>query len=308
MGAPLLSLVQDVAIELGLPEPTDVIGSAENTSRQLGGLATRVGKFLLQAHDWTFLTFEWHITVPPPIITVGNLVQNSGAITNLPASVLASLLPGKMVVSATGLMTSTRLISLIGNSAGIDQPSTLTQTGATITFSTDTAPQPSDYDRAISRTHWDRSNRWELRGPQSPQQDQWVRSGIVATGPRRMYRPIGNAYRIWPPPSANDTPGQLDSEYISKNWAMSAAGTPQPRFLADTDTCVFGDDLLILGMKYLFFDIKGFDTTSLEQQFLAQLKQSIATDGPKPTLDLYRSAWPILITGANTPDSGFGMP
>ena len=54
----------------------------------------------------------------------------------------------------------------------------------------------------IGQTWWDRTNRWALLGPDSPQIDQWHRSGIYVTGPRRHFRQIGNttnAWRIWPP-------------------------------------------------------------------------------------------------------------
>jgi hypothetical protein len=50
---------------------------------------------------------------------------------------------------------------------------------------------PSGFDWFQNRTMWDRTNRWELLGPDSPQIDQWHRSGIVTTGPRQSLPEIG---------------------------------------------------------------------------------------------------------------------
>lgn len=306
MGSTLLQLVQAATIELGLPTPQYVVRAADNTSRQFGGLANRVGQFLVRANDWTTLTEQFHITVPAPVTATGTLTQGSFTITGLDPGLVSTLLPSKMVVSGYGIMTSVRLMAVdaVNGTVTIDQPATLT--GAQpVTFRQDTFPTPPDYSRAINRTQWDRSMRWELRGPQSPQSDQWVRSGIVATGPRRMYREIGNSFRIWPSPSQTDYGSQLVSEYISKYWVFSAAGAGQPTFLADADACVFDDDVMVTGLKYAFFSVKGFDVGELKSQFMQTVSTAIAMDGASPTLDMDRTRFPIFISPSNVQDADF---
>lgn len=306
MGAPLITLVQDACTELGLPIPQQVILAPDNTGRQLGALANRCGRIMLRMHDWTYLTNEWHITVPAPIPTIASMTLGSTVLT-VPAAIIPQLVPNRMIVTGYGIMTSVRLIAVdpVLNTATIDQPVTTTMVANQVTFRPDLILNPPDYERAINRTQWDRSMRWELRGPQSPQSDQWIRSGIVATGPRRQYRQIDGGFRIWPAPSASDAGSQLIGEYISNQWAMSAGGVGQTRFLADQDTCVFPDDCMTAGLKVLFFSIKGFDTTDLEKQFRLTAQNAIAVDGPSPTLDMDRNRFPIFISPSNVQDADF---
>jgi hypothetical protein len=310
MGSTLLALVQAATTELGLPTPQYVVRSADNTGRQFGGLANRVGQMIVRAKDWSFLTGRFYITVPNPITADGTLTAGATIITALPGATVATLLPGKMVVSGAGLMNDTRLVAIdqTNGQVTISVPATASATAETLTFSQDTFPTPPDYMRAINRTQWDRSMRWELRGPQSPQWDQWVRSGIVATGPRRMFREINNAYRIWPVPSSTDSGAELIGEYISNYWVTSASGAGQSAFLADGDTCAFDDDLMVMGLKMLFFQTKGFAYDDLKEDWYRSLTTAMATDGGSQTLDMTRTNFPIFISPANIPDTGFGNP
>src|SRR5580765_8303352 len=61
---------------------------------------------------------------------------------------------------------------------------------------------PADFARPISQTEWDRVNRWPMIGPESSQQWQWLKSGILSTGPRERFRIVGNNLEVWPVPGA----------------------------------------------------------------------------------------------------------
>jgi len=98
------------------------------------------------------------------------------------------------------------------------------------------------------------------------------------------------------------------TEYISTYWVTSAAGVGQPNFLADGDTCAFDDDLMVMGLKWQFFSIKGFAADDLRTDFRRSLTTAMAADGGSPTLDMARSNFPIFLSPANVPDSGFGNP
>jgi hypothetical protein len=54
----LLTIVQSAASEVGVPEPTSVIGSLDATAVQLYRLADRQGKHLAQRYNWEALTKE----------------------------------------------------------------------------------------------------------------------------------------------------------------------------------------------------------------------------------------------------------
>jgi hypothetical protein len=80
---------------------------------------------------------------------------------------------------------------------------------------------PADFDHHIFRTHWDRTNQWELVGPLSPQEWQWRQSGISQVAPRREYRVKGvgdRQFHIFPTPDSGDAGEIIAFEYQSKNW------------------------------------------------------------------------------------------
>lgn len=128
-------------------------------------------------------------------------------------------------------------------------PMTETLTGASFQFSQVAYDLPSDWLSEIPQTEWDRTNRWPLLGPQSPQDWQSFKSGIVYAGPRKRFRIQENQILINPPPPN----GLLFSlEYISNGWVINSVNQRLPRFTNDTDTAIFPDSLLITGLKAQF--------------------------------------------------------
>jgi hypothetical protein len=195
----------------------------------------------------------------------------------------------------------------------MDMVGTGDATATTLTFGQDTYQGPTDYDFSINRTSWDRTNRWELLGPDSPQMDEWHRSGIVTTGPRRHFRWVGDVqptgtgafynYRIWPPPQTVDTPFQIAWEYISTHWVESATGAGQTSFQADTDLPILDSQALILGTKWRFLQAKGSPVAaSMQTEYMDYVAQLIGRDGGAPTLSMKRRIYPLFITPANVQD------
>jgi hypothetical protein len=207
-----------------------------------------------------------------------------------------------------------------------------------LTFAQDTYPGPTDFDRFINQTWWDRTNRWSLMGPDSPQIDQWHRSGIVTIGPRRHFRQIGSLgaqdtgsfnsdfnadfdisgrrnYRLWPPPGATDTPISIVFEYISNAPVMTTvavsnqpAGTLLKTFQNDTDITVLDDQMIILGIKWRYFQIKGFDYGALQQEYVDYVDRAYANDGGAKTLRLSPPRTNVFISPGNVQDGSFPGP
>jgi hypothetical protein len=170
---------------------------------------------------------------------------------------------------------------------------------------TETYSLPSDYDRVINQTEYDRTNHWELSGPHSPQDWQYLKGGIVSTGPRSRFRIRNNLIYVHPVPTAAYT---FAFEYVSRNWVLAADGsTYKASFTADDDTALFKDRLLISGTKLRFFEIKGLDTTTLARDFTREVMNSQAQDQGAPTLSLARRSSSIFITSDNAPESSFGQ-
>jgi hypothetical protein len=170
-----------------------------------------------------------------------------------------------------------------------------------------TYPLPADFARPISQTEWDRTNRWPMIGPETPQQWQWLKSGILSTGPRERFRLVGNNIEIWPVPGSTTVPLPiaLSYYYVSKWWALDAQGTPKAKATLDDDTSIFSDRLMTAGTKLRFFQAKGFSCDAFAADFQANLDDELAQDGGAPILSLSRSPAFPLISIYNLPDGNW---
>ena len=196
----------------------------------------------------------------------------------------------------------------------MDMVATGTVSNTTLTFAKDTYPEATDFDRFINGTAWDRTNRWALLGPDSPQLDEYHRSGIVTTGPRRHFRQVGNlvagTYRLWPPPAIQDTPFQIAWEYISLNWVrVHGASTLATSMVNDDDVPILDSQAIILGTKWRFLEAKGIPTAaSMQVEYRDYVSQLIARDGGAPTLNMGRRFEPYLLSPWNVQDANFPGP
>ena len=176
---------------------------------------------------------------------------------------------------------------------------------------------PVGFDWMQNRTMWDRTNFWELLGPDSPQIDQWHQSGIVVTGPRRHFRQVGpytNKWRIWPPPLEITEPLQLVFEYMSNAAvvvppvAPATAVTYQEYFTASDQLCLLDDNALMMGLKWMFFEIKGFNFVPMQNRWVDYVNTQVARDGAAKTLQINKRMNPIFISPANVQDGFFPGP
>ena len=316
----ILQMVQQAEMELGLPSSVSVFGpgTQDNTGIQMGALANRVLDELRRVGRWTAMQFEYNIVVQPPKDTTGDLLAESPVIQNIPST--TGLQPNYWQVAGPGIPVAARIKSVdSATQVTMDMENTNTTlvSGAAIQFMLDTYPVPSDFDYFNNRTMWDRTNRWELIGPDSPQIDQWHRSGIVATGPRRHFRKIGpypNTFRIWPAPAEIAAPLQLSFEYLSLNAVAiqgnDADAAPFAEYFAnDADTCLLDANAIIMGIKWMFWEVKGFGSyATLQQRWVDYVKRLLARDGASPTLPLVNKTNPIFISPANVQDGFFPGP
>ena len=306
--ATLLEIVQTTATELGLPSPSTVTASTDLQVIQLVALTNRVCTSLYREYDWTDLQIEHIINIEAATVTVGDVAENSAVITNIPDTTGLST---SYAISGTGQPQAQRIAEVLSStSVRCEMNSTATEAGATITFGKDTYDIPTDFDRYITETWWDRTNQWRLIGPDSPQMDQLLRSGIFTTGPRRRFRQVGrrpNAYRIWPPPFAGaaPAPGALVWEYISKNWVQTGEDTFSDKMTVDGDICLLDEQIVVMGVKWQMWRIKGFEYASLQQEYIDAVSAKFASDGGIPDLYLNRRSGPFLISNGNVVDGNF---
>ncbi len=342
MGYPTFTLVQIVQQaygELGFPPPASVAASTDLQVVQLHYLINRDLQTLILEKEWTCLQKEYDLHVGQPITTTGDTTLNSYQITNIPDT--TGIVAWNWVVNAGNIPVASRVAAVVnGTTVTLTQPATATETGVSCVFAQDTYPEPEDFGRFINQTWWDRTNRWALLGPDSPQVDQWHRSGVVTIGPRRHFRQIGPQlpaaytgdfsatdfsstdfqtggsggiaynYRLWPPPGALDTPINIVFEYISNRPVISPSNNfvQQNRLLVDTDFAVISGDALVMGAKWRLFQIKGYDYQPLQQECIDFVETLYASDGGNKTLSLSPMRQNMFITSSNVQDGNFPGP
>lgn len=296
----LLQIVQAVCGELGLPIPGAIVSSGDPQIVQLFALANKVGSDLSTDSNWSGLVKEYRFQTVA-IQTTGTVFSGGSEIIGIPTT--AGIIPGYFVVDGAGFRSDSLVKSVDSNSqVTMDSVSASSVSSGDLLFSKVKYDMPADYDRVVHRTQWDKTNHWEMSGPQSPQQWQYLKGGIVSAGPRLRYRIIGDTFQVWPPPPNNST---LGFEYVSKSWVTASNGDPRYLFFRDDDVCAFRDRTMISGIKYEFFSIKGFDTTALYRDYLAQTQKEMAMDHSAPTLSL--SSMEMQFVGpASVPETGFG--
>jgi hypothetical protein len=314
MARNLLQIIQTVQQELGLPVATAVIGNSDVTTTQMYGMAVAELDELRRVRDWTFLQNEYNLAVNPPLITTGDTTINSPIITNIPDT--STIIPYSFQIAGGNIPLASRVISVdSATQVTMSMESTATSVSEQLTVMQDTYPEPVDFDHFINNTWWDRTNHWSLLGPTSPQDDQWHRSGIFATGPRRYFQqqgPYTNNYRLWPPPAELVEPLQIAFNYVSK-YAVKQAGVIFPPilkelFTLDTDIPLLDDRAMIMGIKYRFWMQKGFAWAALRTDYDNHVERQKSRDGGAKTLSLVRLNPNTFLSSNNIQDANFPGP
>jgi hypothetical protein len=298
----LLSLVQAASVEMGLPSPVSVVGNTTQTVVQLYGLINGLGRELAQTYDWQGLDKEYRFTTQYSTQT-GYNTSGTAVITGLSDT---SSISTAWQVTGTGIPQDCYVQSVdSATQVTLTQATTADNSaGFTVSFAQTKYALPSDYLKPVNRTQWDKSRHWEMLGPATPQQWQWLKSGFIATGPRIQYRLLGGTFQIWPMIVANE---YLGFEYYANSWASSSSGTAQTTMSDDTDTCIYPDNLMISGLKLKYFMLHGFDSTMFMAEFRQALASALGADKGAQTLAMSGTPTNILINLSNVPDSGFGV-
>jgi len=295
----MLELMQQTSSELGLLAPTYVAGNTQQDVIQLLALMNRAGYNLIKEYDWRALQKEYRFYTQA-ISTTGDGVNGSYNLLNVANTTGLST---KWQVTGTGIPQDCSIVSVSGSTVTLNQPLQATNVGIALTFGQTAYDLPTDYETITDRTQWDKTKHWEMLGPEDAQQWQWLKSGYISTGPRVRWRIYGEYFNIWP---IMNTQEYLGYEYRSKGWAESSSGTVKNSFTADTDTTFLDDTIMVLATKLKFFQIKGFDTTSLQQDYERYLSVAKANDKGSATLSFAPYPSKVLIGYANIPDTGYG--
>lgn len=291
----LLELMTQVCDELALLRPTAVVSSQDPQVRQLLALTQRLGRDLCKQFGWNKLDKEWLITSSNYTYT-GTITEGSNVITGMSSTVGLS---SNYTIIGDGIMPFAQITS-VNNSTQITMDMAATESGVkTLTIQQNIFPFPADYDHEVPQTEWNRSTRWQLMGPKSPQEWQIYKGGIVSVGPRQRFRIWNNAVVINPSPPAGQ---QIALEYQSRAFVIGADNVAKTQYTADTDTCVFPDSLMITGLMSQWKLAKGLDASNSLAEFKNLLEQNKAQDKSAPRLYLAQAKGSLLLTPYNVID------
>ena len=300
MSSTMLQLVQQVTAELNLAVPSYVVGNPSQDVQQILALMNRAGYDLIKEYDWQALEVEYRFYTNA-ITTTCNTTNGTYLLNNIPST---AGLDSTYSIVGTSIPQDTYVNNVIdNNSLTTTQLASATSVGGTVTFSKTIYPLPPDYETITDNTHWDKTKHWQMLGPVDAQQWQWLKSGYISTGPRVRWRILGNTFQIWPP---YNTQEYLGFEYRSKGWVRNAAGDVLNSFQNDSDTTVLDDAVIAILTKLKYFQIKSFDTTSLQQDYIRYLNVAKSNDKGSATLSFAPQPSAVLIGWANIPDTGYG--
>lgn len=162
------------------------------------------------------------------------------------------------------------------------------QTFTTVAQAAQTDAVPDDMDSFIPNSFFNRTTQRELIGPITPQQWQAIEAQPQLNRVFLAYRMRDNAFLVTPTPTAGD---EVAFEYMTRNWALSAADEEKEEFTADTDTTVLPERLFRLGIRWRFRKTKGLDYSEDFRTYETEVQKAMAKDGSSTKLDF---------TGKNT--------
>ena len=165
---------------------------------------------------------------------------------------------------------------------------------------------PSDFDRLVLETSYNRSDNDILTGPISSSEYQLVNHGMATTGTTEKFRlkAASNAlkFELDPTPSSTQTIG---FEYVSTQFCQSSGGSGQAVWTADTDTGILDETTMEMGITWRFKAAHGLDYAEDFRQYQLEVRQAVARNGSAPILQLDDAR--KLIVGPYQTDGNYGL-
>lgn len=152
------------------------------------------------------------------------------------------------------------------------------------------------YRNIVNDTIWDRSGKLPVY-PISEQEWQAIKGTITSTTPYR-YRLRTNKLIVTPTPPAGLT---WAFEYMSAAWILNGS-TPKQYFVADTDTMLLPEDLLMQGLRWRYLREKGLEYAELFATYEKQVIYALAHEKPRTVLNasLHSNRKPGVLIPAGT--------
>lgn len=166
---------------------------------------------------------------------------------------------------------------------------------------------PTDFDRIVQQTGWDRSNDVPVFGPLTPQQWAYLLGrDLESNSIYIMYRIYQGQLQVYPdPPPVGAT---IAFEYMSRDWVVDSEGTSKDFATQNSDTILLDPLLMQKFLKVKFLDAKSMPSQAARIEFENVLENRKGTDngGQILTAGARLNGIPLLNGFTNTPDTGYG--
>ena len=300
MSSTMLQLVQQVTAELNLAVPSSVAGNPSQDVQQVLALMNGQGYDLIKEYEWQALQVQYRFYTQAINCNATSVDGSTTLVVDPGVDITA--VDSQWQITGFNINQDTNVVSVAGQNIIMSQMASGTGNGAIVLAQT-AYDLPFDFEAITDRTQGDKTKHWEALGPEDAQQWQWLKSGYISTGPRIRWRILDNQFQVWPPMNTNE---YLGWEYKSKGWVRGYDGAVKTSFTADSDTTILDDRIVVLGTKLKYWSIKGFDTTTLLQEYQRYLSVAKAQDKGAPNLSFAPYPSKVLIGYANIPDTGYG--
>lgn len=229
----LLTTVQRATDLIGIPRPSIVVNSLDQSVRQLYRFANEALEDLMQAFDWKAITKQQTFTTTAAAI----------------------------------------------------------QTGAI----------PSDWNRFIDGSMFNRDQRRRVLGPITEQQWQLIQANSAASPIYQAFMLRGTDYLMTPTPAAGET---VAYSYVSDLTVLDVDGTTyKSEYTADNDTALLDERLISYSLRWRFQQAKGLDYAESMETYERERQKLAARDKGMPTLSAggefyYLPNWPNIPDGS----------
>ena len=153
---------------------------------------------------------------------------------------------------------------------------------------TQTSAVPSDFDRFVNETFYNRTMKRSVQGPLTAQ--EWASyKASTTTVLFDAFRVRGDSILLAPTPTANDS---YVFEYMSTWWAATASASTTPAqasWAQDTDVGILSEELMTLGLIWRFLKAKGLDYAEPFRTYEAQVMLAMSKDGGKRSINMAKS-------------------
>jgi len=318
----LLSVVQTVALKVGLAQPTVALTSTDSNILQMVGYANEAGQEISARYGWESLTKESNFSCPGVtggITATQTLVGGTGYASGSTATYGNVPLTGGAgsgalaTIEVINGVVSTCTINPNGQGQGYAAGNVLTASNANLGLSGSgfsitvetvaivgtqtqgvmTTLAGPDFSWVLNDTMWDRTTRRPVFGPKAPAEWQQLQAQLL-TGPWWQYRIRGGQLLFIPAPAVGDL---IYFEWISKYWVGQAATATTgyaATWGADTDVAILDERLIALDTLWRYKRAKKLEYSEDFDIAEAAITDAMTRNASKPRLNLAGAAGDIL--------------